>query len=356
MSGLLYMKNWEEVKVCQTKWWKFQEPDSVLLAIGAPKENAKLKELQPPSRIEDRWTDADFLLECAINGMESSVYSGNNTFPYVTASLGPGSVGTFVGARPNFANDTVWYESCFDDIKKASIKYDENNRWWKWTLDTLRKLKEATEGKCVTAMPDLIENLDTLSAVLDPQKLLVYLMDEPKEVHRLQRELMDIWFIYFDAVYDVIKDETGGSAFMAFNVWAPGRMAKTQCDFSAMISPKMFDEFVIPYLEEQCNKLDYSLYHLDGPDAICHLNLLLKIKKLNAIQWQPGAGKPMADDETWHGILKRILDNGKSIQVGMPPEAVKGFVKKFGKRGLNIHTWTDSEKDALELFAESKKW
>ena len=39
------------------------------------------------------------------------------------------------------------------------------------------------------------------------------------------------------SLYDLIRDEVGGSHFWA---WAPGRMAKFQCDFSAMIGPSMF--------------------------------------------------------------------------------------------------------------------
>ena len=67
------------------------------------------------------------------------------------------------------------------------------------------------------------------------------------------------------------------STFGAFGIWAPGKTAKLQCDASAMFSPDMFQRFVVPSLTEQCEWLDYSMYHLDGSQAMCHLDALLGI-------------------------------------------------------------------------------
>ena len=39
-------------------------------------------------------------------------------------------------------------------------------------------------------------------------------------------------------------------------LWAPMRWYPLQCDFSAMISPDMFAEFVLPDLAEQCDTDD----------------------------------------------------------------------------------------------------
>ena len=58
----------------------------------------------------------------------------------------------------------------------------------------------------------------------------------------------------------------------------------------------------MPSLQQQCQKLDYTLYHLDGPDAIKHLDALMEIEELDALQWTPGAGKPDGGDELWYPI------------------------------------------------------
>ena len=37
-----------------------------------------------------------------------------------------------------------------------------------------------------------------------------------------------------------------------------------------------------------------AFYHLDGPGAVVHLDALLEIPHMKAIQWVPGAGQPTA--------------------------------------------------------------
>ena len=93
----------------------------------------------------------------------------------------------------------------------------------------------------------------------------------------------------FERIYEEIN-LNGEMAFCYFSLWAPGRMAKLQSDISGMISPRHFRRFVLPFIREQCQRLDYSMYHLDGVDAMRHLDMLLEIEELNAIQWTPRRG------------------------------------------------------------------
>jgi hypothetical protein len=55
----------------------------------------------------------------------------------------------------------------------------------------------------------------------------------------------------------------------------------------------------------------YSLYHWDGPGAICHLDALLSLPRLDAIQWQPGAGDEPQWQAHWWPTFHRLLDAGK---------------------------------------------
>jgi hypothetical protein len=76
---------------------------------------------------------------------------------------------------------------------------------------------------------------------------------------------------------------------------------------------KTYDEFCWQDLIESCHHVDCSLYHLDGPGAIVHLPRICAVKKLNSIQWIPGAGAPPPSQ--WIGLLRRIQEYGKSVQV-----------------------------------------
>ena len=127
-----------------------------------------------------------------------------------------------------------------------------------------------------------------------------------------------------------------------------------QCDFSYMISPAMFERFVVPDLEACCGYLTHGFYHLDGKGEIPHLDLLLDIQRLRGIQWIPGDGQPTP--EHWLPLLKRIRDGGKLCQVFVSPEGARRIVRELGGKGFSVRgEWLGQRPDtaeAAEAFLE----
>jgi 5-methyltetrahydrofolate--homocysteine methyltransferase len=99
-----------------------------------------------------------------------------------------------------------------------------------------------------------------------------------------------------------------------------------------MISPRMFERFVLPDLIACCDHLDHGFYHLDGKGEIPHLDMLLAIPRLRGIQWIPGDGQPTPD--RWLPLLKRIRDGGKLCQVFVRPEGAQRIVQNLGGKGF----------------------
>jgi hypothetical protein len=119
---------------------------------------------------------------------------------------------------------------------------------------------------------------------------------------------------------------------------------------AAMISPRMFAEFVVPALSEQCEWLDYSMYHLDGTQAIIHLERLLEIDALDAVEWTPQAGRPQGGDPEWYDLYRRVLAGGKSVQaIGVRPEEVIPLLEAIGTHGVYIMTEAQTEAEARAL-------
>ncbi|MGC8971611.1 MAG: transketolase C-terminal domain-containing protein [bacterium] len=143
------------------------------------------------------------------------------------------------------------------------------------------------------------------------------------------KQIDELYFRYYDAMYDIVKDEEGGSSYTVFAIWGPGKTAKVQCDFSAVMSPKQFQEFFVPSLAYKCSKLDYTLYHLDGPDAIKHPPAILSVKDLDAIQWTPVAGKPDGGSEDWYPIYDMVKKAGKSLWISID----EGNFDEISKKG-----------------------
>ncbi|HOU15864.1 MAG TPA: hypothetical protein PKZ84_22395 [Anaerolineae bacterium] len=177
------------------------------------------------------------------------------------------------------------------------------------------------------------------------------MLERPAWVQEKVAEVNAIFFEVYGRVYDIIKLEDGSSVFGAFRLWGPGKVAKVQCDTSAMFSPKMFSQFVVPALTEQCAWLDCSMFHLDGHQCIPHLDLLLNVESLDAIEWTPDPQVPGGGDPAWYAMYRKILDAGKSVQaVGVKPEEVIPLLDAVGGKGMYTMTAAKSEAGAEQLI------
>jgi 5-methyltetrahydrofolate--homocysteine methyltransferase len=108
-----------------------------------------------------------------------------------------------------------------------------------------------------------------------------------------------------------------------------------QSDFAYMISPAMFERYVLPDLDACCRELDHAFYHLDGIGQIRHLDLLLSLERLQGIQWIPGDGQP--SPEEWLPLLQRIRAADKLCQLYVSPEGARRIVRELGGRGFAFY-------------------
>src|SRR5699024_7599957 len=141
-------------------------------------------------------------------------------------------------------------------------------------------------------IPELMENIDVLASLRGAQNTVYDLIDEPEEMEERIQQVTDVYFDYYDRFYDLVKDTDGSSSYTVFQIWGEGKTAKIQCDFSALMSPNQFREFIVDPLRQQARKLDHVLYHLDGPDAIKHVDALMEIEEIDALQWTSGDHGP----------------------------------------------------------------
>ena len=347
-----YKDDWPDAAERFERWWLCEKTDRPLLRVTARRD----KQLGDTPAPEDpgpphKYLDLDYIIQRVRHSFETT-YFGGDAFPSADANLGPGSLALYLGSEPGFAESTVWFKPCVDSLHDTPLpEFDPENEWLVTHLGLIRGLREAFADDAWVTVPDLVESLDILAALRDPMHFLYDLMDCPDDVHRWLARINDLYLPCYDRFYDIVRHDDGSSAFTAFQIWGPGKTAKVQCDFAAMISPDQFAEFYAPYVAAQVDQLARSLYHLDGPDCICHVPHLLAVENLNAIQWTCGAGNPPGGDETWYPLYEQILGGGKGLQVSMDADAVEPFLKRFGPDGVYILTNVKTQREADELVA-----
>lgn len=223
--------------------------------------------------------------------------------PVANTQLGPGSLAAILGGVFEGGEDTIWIHPNPDFTDEIVFNLEHPN--WILHKELLKACKAKANGHYFVGMPDLMEGLDVLAALKGTDRVLLDTVMQPEILEQQMQQINDIYFKVFDELYDIIR-EGDEMAFCYFSSWAPGKMSKLQSDISTMISQDDYRRFVQPFIREQCQKIDYTLYHLDGVGAMHHLPALLEIEELNAIQWTPGVGEPQGGSPNGTICIRRF--------------------------------------------------
>jgi hypothetical protein len=350
-----WKKNWEESKQRYISWWNgkgliismwehLQEGVSPYVDYPCP---------PPPSSNDQRWFDPVWRSQYLHWTLSRSSFLADIP-PVASAHIGPVSLAAILGGVYEARDDTIWIHPAKNHIDE--IIFDPENEAWKLHLNLLRNCKLLSGGCYYVGMPDLVEGLDVLAALLGAENVLIDIVEEPELLEHWLQQVNTIYFTVFDELYEIIR-EGNEMAFCYFSLWGPDKVTKLQCDISIMLGESDFRRFVQPYLREQCRRIPYTLYHLDGPGAIRHLDALLEIEELNAIQWTPGDGEKQGGDPQWYDLYRKILAGGKSVMAtGVKIEQLVPLFDSVGSQGLHLMMDFKNERDIYTALDVAEKY
>lgn len=338
----VWKPNWAETRQHFTDWWN--HTGLVLGGWGCPplpvpNDSTPLPP-DPPGGPQARYENVEWRARHAYAWL-GKCYFGADHFPMAETQLGPNTLAILLGAEPRFSQETIWIEPVLRDVPDVKqlppLQLNKEGRWWKLLHDQARRHRELSAGRYLVGMPLLVSNLDILASLRDPQMLMMDMVDHPEWVIKSLHEINQAYFEAYASLYAICREPDGGVGEWGYSQWGPGKTDLLTCDVSAMISPEMFRDFVKPFLAEQCAWLDYPTFHLDGTQCLPHLDHILDIPALKAVEWTSNTDEP-GQHERWFPIYKRILDAGKSVQIlGGGVHEIEPILKAIGSKGVQIY-------------------
>lgn len=348
LGELEYKSDWPESARRLEAWWDREVLDRAVIQVSAPKDGVTRRQIPAPPTIEERWTNVEYAVEVA-NERLRTTYFGGDAFPMYFANLGPDVFAGYLGCDIIFGESTSWSVPLIEDWEKAPpLRLDPENRWWKLTLEMTRAAVEIGAGRFIVGLTDLHGGLDAVAALRDPQNLALDLIEHPAEVKRAIDDLIPVWFDLYEGMRKLINPRIPGTTSW-LSTWTAGRCYPVSCDFICMISKEMFGEFELKDLLAETDWLDRSIFHLDGPAAIRHLDTLLEIPRIHAIQWVPGDKVPREPMTKWLPLLKRIQAAGRGLHLSVTPDEVEPLLAELQPEGLILQTSTSTEEEARRL-------
>jgi hypothetical protein len=259
-----------------------------------------------------------------------------------------------LGQTPTFDDVTAWTRPCVDDLEALpALRVLWDGKYFRAVEDLTRRALEEADGRFLVGYTDMYAGIDCTSGVRGSERMCLDMLENPQGLKRL----IDLVFAEYPAVYDhfdgILKRQRQLSvtwmnlpSYETFNVLA--------CDFAVNVSPDFFDEFCMPVIRREAKLFAHNVFHTDGPGVARHIDSILTLPNLAAVQWVQGYGvnRPILQ---WVPLVRKIQKAGKSVIVDLEVSELDDFMRAVDPAGILL--WVSADpKDQQDVLERVKRW
>jgi hypothetical protein len=350
------IEDWELRMKRQDAFWDCAVLDRACAVITVPrKEGAVPVPVSTHATFAERWMDTEFQVRRTQALIHNTIWMGD-ALPSAFPDLGPDFFAALYGSEVIFEDRTSYIKPFLDDWSKADrLQLSRQHPYWKKMEELYAAFLEAGRNAFYVGWPDLHPGADCLVGFRGPQNLAMDLFDEPEAVQAQLAKVTDDYLATYDWYYNKLSAAgqlcTGWPGVVSSRKWSvPSN------DFSYMISDAQFREFFWEGIRRECDFFEATLYHLDGVGSLTHLDSLLEIESLSAIQWVWGAGRGEVTD--WLDVFKKVQAAGKGIQLQfVQPQHLDRLMENLRPEGVWLQiTGVESEAEGEAVLEKIRRW
>jgi hypothetical protein len=264
------------------EFWRGERPGSVLVHASRYHREPRWPPRPPDLDPEDRERWFRYHLDCQLEQLQSRDWSADDALPSVVVPIGPtGTLATAFGSHYDTARD--WTTQCLRSpeevrqLRKPTLSdglighYLEGVRY---TADAVGEALPICFGQCLQGP------LSTSSMILDDQVLLEAMYTHPKEVHRLLDMVTDLLLEFIAAAQRCLPRPVPTT----FNeMYFPDGLGVCLADdLAAVVSPWLYEEFGVPYMNRISEAFGGLVLHSCG-DPTMNLPVLRGIRNFRGL-------------------------------------------------------------------------
>ena len=303
--------------------------------------------------LKARWFDAEYQVDAFAAAVRGRIFHGE-TFPVFWPNLGPNVYAAFHGAELEYGEVTSWVQHCLHDWGDvAKVRFSRDNAYFRKIEELTRVALAKCPGQFMVGYTDLHGSLDCAADWRDPQLLCLDLVDCPEQVQELVRLAAENFLPVFDH-YDAVLKAQGQLSVTWMGIPSRGKMHIPSCDFTSMVSTEDFARFYLPSLKVEVQHMTHNVFHVDGKGMIRHLDRILELPEIQAIQWVQGVGDDLPIRQ-WLPLIRRIQAAGKGVVVDLQLSELEPFMAAMKPEGLYLCI-AAPEKDQPDILKRLEAW
>jgi len=326
------------------KFWRSEETDRPLLTFhGGPyypiERYPNLGKVLPDARLSPDDIDVSVLLQDYDWLRELYEDIEDDSMFIVSQLYGFPMVEAILGCPINFSktSGSFWTEPFITDWSMVDSLPSNLHSGW---LDKLYEIEEALVAWSGETYPVPLPNLqytsDMMGAARGSMDLPLDCFDHPEAVKRLAAACLEIRISLDEQMRPFAPEFEGGYVGADYGLWAAGRMCVTQEDYSALLSPDIFRQFILPSLKVFHRRFEFTILHFHPP-SIYAVDQVLDLPEVTAVELNYEIGGPDLDTmfPVWHRIQEK---KPLCIYASHINEAeISRIVMELDPRGLALH-------------------
>lgn len=300
-----------------------------------------------------RWFDAEFQVDFYLDSICNRRFYGE-TFPVFSPNLGPNVYAAFHGGELEFGEVTSWIQHGVRDWSDLDrLKFHHDNAYFRGIEELTRVALEKCADRFLVGYTDLHGSMDCVADWRDPQQLCLDLVDSPQRVHEMLAIANENFLPVLDH-YTAKLQAHGQPSVNWMGIPTRGKMHVPSCDFSALISTEAFCEFYLPTLRKEVLHTTHNVFHVDGTGVLHHIDHILAVPQIQAIQWVQGVGDDLPILQ-WLPVIRKIQSAGKGVLVDLQLEELEPFIAAMKPDGLYLCLAAE-EQDQPAILKRLEKW
>ncbi len=227
-------------------------------------------------------------------------------------------------------------------------EFDPDSPWMQKAAEFMEKMTQRSTGRWPIGTTRMRGVADLLSALYGGSNFVMALMEKPDEIREVCRRLTDLWIAFGKWQLDRIPLFHGGVGSFYYNMWAPAGTIWHQEDAAALLSPRLYDQFIREHDLRIAQAFDGCIMH-QHPTRFVPTDFYLDMPFL-ALELHVDTGGPNA--EQLHAAHVKIMERKPLLIWGNLSEKDLDWIfSRLPAQGLAVQCVVQGPEQAQRIWS-----